>query len=63
MMFGKVFRVEDSAVRAILATLRRNCVVVIVRKVKNAAVWTPRDGRRGSDHVLVDVGKGEGILI
>lgn len=63
MMLGEVLRVEDGTVRAILAALRRNRVVVVVREVKDAAMRSPRDGRRRSDHVLVDVGKGKGIEI
>lgn len=63
MMLGEVLRIEDGTVCALLAALRRDGVVVIVRKVKDASMWTPRDGRRGSDHVLVDVGKCERIEI
>lgn len=63
MVLGEVLRVEDGTVRAILATLRRNRVVVVVREVKDAAVRSPRNGWRRSNHVLVDIGKGKGIEI
>lgn len=63
MMLGEVLRVEDGTVRALLAALRRDRVVVVLREVEDAAVRPPRDGRRRPDHVLVDIGEGEGIEI
>lgn len=47
--------------RAVLAALRRYRVVVVVREVEHAAVGPPRDGRRGSDHVFLDVGHEERV--
>lgn len=47
--------------RAVFAALRRYRVVVVVREVEDAAMGPPRDGRRGSDHVFLDVGHEERI--